>query len=257
MTTVFDYFQDQAKTGIWGSLYDRRNPSSYPFRLRITKSLDLLGNVAGKTVLDLGCGTGILLPHIVNNGGSYIGVDISDNMLTELKTTYRIADDANTSTSNVKIVLGDIGDISLHRNVDIAIGLGFLEYFDNPGAVMDKLYASIKAGGDLILSFPNSNSFDHLAVKLFAPVRFVARKLTGKKTVQPPRIHWNAKYAKALFEQHGFKNVRVVNYHINFLVYPFTRLFPRLTNFASRISENTPLSKINFLATSFIVIGEK
>ncbi len=257
MTTVFDYFQDQAKTGIWGSLYDNANPASYPFRLRIKKSLNLLDDVEGKTVLDLGCGTGILLPHVVDNGGNYIGVDISDNMLTELKGTYLINSGAQTEGENVKLILGDIQEMALPNDVDTAIGLGFMEYFDNPQAVMEKIYGSLKVGGKLILSFPNLNSSDHFSVNIFSPFRFIARKLTGKQTVQPPRILWNTTYAKSLFEKQGFKNISVINYHINFLVYPFPRLFPKLTNFVSSRFEESFLARFTWLATSFIVVGEK
>lgn len=252
MTTVVNYFQDQAKKGIWGGLYDKSNPASYPFILRVEKCISLLDDVDGKRILDLGCGTGILLPHVIENGGEYIGLDISDNMLEKLKDSYLKDPD-----KNVEIILGDIQDVELPINIDYAVGLGFIEYFPIPEKIADKIYSSLNRDGCLILSFPNFNSLDYFVLRLFTPLRYLARKLTGKQTVQPPRKLWNSSSAIKLFEDSGFKKIKVINYHINVLPYPFPRIAPRLVNAVGKKVEGSILSKYSFFATSFIVVGEK
>lgn len=252
-TTVIEYFESQAKSGIWGSLYDEKNPASYSFLLRVENAVNLLKDVSNKKIVDLGCGTGILLPHVIHNGGEYIGIDISDNMMVELKKHYSDL----IEEEKIKLVLGDIRDISIPGPMDVAIGLGFIEYFEKPEEIVKKLHSSMKENGELILSFPNFGSLDYFSLRLLSPFRWITRKLFGKETVQPPRTFWNTANAKALFEDNGFKDVRVVNYHINILAYPFTRFMPRLVNAVGKLFENTFLKKYSWFASSFIVVGRK
>ncbi|CAK8723060.1 hypothetical protein GMJAKD_12290 [Candidatus Electrothrix aarhusensis] len=252
-TTVIDYFQDQAKKGAWGSLYDATNPISYSFILRVETCLPLLTGIQNKKVLDLGCGTGVLLPHVVDNGSKYVGLDISDNMLEILKDAYR----SDIEENNIDIILGDIKKIKLPSDIDYAVGLGFIEYFSDPEKIVRKIYSSMNGNGSLILSFPNFHSLDFLFLTIFAPLRYFARKITGKHTVQPPRNLWNKKSALELFESCGFKNVEIIYYHINILPYPFTKLFPKFVGYIGKKIEHTALSNFSLFATSFIVTGKK
>lgn len=253
MTSVFEYFQSQAKSGMWGSLYEEKNPASYPFLLRVQNALTLLKGVEHKKIMDLGCGTGILLPHIVDGGGDYLGVDMSDNMMHELKGHYSDL----IGSERIKLILGDISEIELPGHVDIAVGLGFIEYFDKPDLIVQKIHSSLADNGELILSFPNFGSLDYFSLRILLPFRWLARKSIGKETIQPPRTLWNTVKAKELFNKNGFKDIRIVNYHINLIAYPFTRIMPRFTNSLGKMVEDSYLKKISWFATSFIVVGKK
>jgi SAM-dependent methyltransferase len=54
-------------------------PSTTPFALEY--AYHLLGDVTGKTVLDLGCGTGINLIPLLKRGARTIGIDISPDLI--------------------------------------------------------------------------------------------------------------------------------------------------------------------------------
>lgn len=251
--TTLDYFEYQAKSGIWGSLYNPRNSSSYPFIVRFNKSIDLIESIKNKTVLDLGCGTGVLIPYVNKNGGKYIGIDISQNMIDEVKKEYSEL----IESKEVSIHHTDIANFIVPDNVDIIIGLGFIEYFNNPQSIIDKLYEQLPKGGQLIFSFPNFNSLDYFSLMLFAPIRYIIRTLSGKSTSQPPRTLWNKNMAKKLFENSGFKEQELSAYNINIFAYPFTKISMRFVNFFSRIFEYSSLSKVVFFATGFIISGKK
>ncbi|MCH8329780.1 MAG: class I SAM-dependent methyltransferase [Bacteroidetes bacterium] len=102
--TTLDYFEFQAKSGIWGSLYDPKNPASYPFIVRFKKCVDLMDPIENKIIVDLGCGTGVLIPHVIQNGGKYIGVDISQNMIDVIKEEYS----SLIESKKVSLYYGDI-----------------------------------------------------------------------------------------------------------------------------------------------------
>ena len=62
---VLNYFETQAKSGDWEFLYNPQNPKSYPFIIRLQKTLNLLEDIDNKKICDLGCGTGVLIPFIL------------------------------------------------------------------------------------------------------------------------------------------------------------------------------------------------
>ncbi len=55
--------------------------SEHHRRLAIPAVIELLGPEAGEKVLDIGCGPGVLAPHIAGAGAHYTGVDASLKML--------------------------------------------------------------------------------------------------------------------------------------------------------------------------------
>lgn len=250
---VLEYFNSQAENGEWDSLYNPKNPKSYSFIVRLQKSLSLLKIVKDKCVCDLGCGTGILVPFILNNGGKYVGVDNSTEMLDYIKNNYP----EEINSGDVVLINEHFDNLKLDRSCEVFIGLGFIEYFDDPLKVLKKINKLLPEGGQLILSFPNFKSLDYYVLYLLSPFRFLARKLLNKNTPQPPRKLWTVHEAKKMLHAAGFIRLRSVNYSINFFFYPFTRFFPRFCNSISRIFEYSALSKISFFSTGFIISAKK
>ena len=78
----------------------------------------------GQNVLDLGCGTGVLLPFIVQAvgaTGSVVGVDVSDNMID-------IATGKFAHLANVRTVRADIMEYEAERCVDHVTCLNFFPH---------------------------------------------------------------------------------------------------------------------------------
>jgi SAM-dependent methyltransferase len=250
---ILKYFESLAKNGGWDSLYDPRNPKSYSFIVRLKKSLDLLDGIENKTVCDLGCGTGVLIPFILERGGNYIGVDNSENMLDQIRVNFS----KELQVNKLMLIFSDFENLLLENKCNVLIGLGFIEYFNEPEEILKKTYEMLPEGGQLILSFPNFFSLDYFLLKLLAPFRFGVRLITDKGTPQPPRKLWTIKKTKKIFLDTGYKDLKIVNYSINFFFYPFSRFFPEFCNYISKKLEYSFMARFSFFSTGFIISGRK
>jgi len=90
-------------------------------RLR-ERVVGLLGNLEGKTVIDIGCGTGrnfALLVNAVGERGRVIGLDCSDGMLAQARQRVR-----RNGWHNVELVRGDAVELDAVREpVDAALSV--------------------------------------------------------------------------------------------------------------------------------------
>ena len=91
---------------------------------------------AGKRVLDVGCGTGRYALEIVSAGAaSYVGVDLSENMLHLARVFARqrgIAD-------KCQFLMADVRDIPTTEGFDTIVANGFFDYIADPGHVLAHL----------------------------------------------------------------------------------------------------------------------
>ena len=97
--------------------------------------LDLLGDVNGSSVLDLGCGDGILTKEIVNRGATVLGVDSSAEMVeaaTKLGVDARVMDAAN---------------LSFESQFDNVFSNATLHWVRPPERVIEGVWDSLTAGG--------------------------------------------------------------------------------------------------------------
>jgi cyclopropane fatty-acyl-phospholipid synthase-like methyltransferase len=164
---------------------------------------------------------------------------------------------SDIENGKVKFVLADSSQFNSEKLFDQAVGMGYIEYFENPDFGMQQAHSWLKKEGKLILSFPHKNSIDYLAVNMLSPFRKIMTLLTGKKTIKPDRKMWSQREAILLFQKHGFKVTSIVNYNVNILHYPFTKIAPAFSNWLSAKLENSMVSKISFFSTSFIIKAEK
>ena len=107
---------------------------------------ELLPDIKGKRVLDLGCGTGErCIDYIKRGAASVTGIDISEKMLA-------IADSENNNSSitYLKMPMEDIG--SLEGEFDVAISSLALHYVDDFSGVVKNVYNLLRAGGVFLFS---------------------------------------------------------------------------------------------------------
>ena len=77
---VIQYFKAQAINGNWAELYDYNNPISYAFIQRFIKTVNLMKPFKG-SILDMGCGTGIMVSMAIENDLKYVGFDAAEEMI--------------------------------------------------------------------------------------------------------------------------------------------------------------------------------
>ncbi len=116
-----------------------------------------------KSVLDLGCGTGIYTRIINKCAKSVLGLDISERMLNYARGKEKL-----------ELILADAHDIPLKRaSVDVIVSIGLLEYVDREPVIKESERV-LKASGLYLISVPNKYGASAMAVRL-------VYKLTGRQ----------------------------------------------------------------------------
>lgn len=109
----FAQFGRDIKTVGWGNKESQRLRFDVLFRELDPK---------GKSILDVGCGLGDLVPYLeerTNGDFTYIGIDIAEKLVEDAKAYY--------TTSKTKFYTGDIFSLNL-PSVDIAVLSGALSF---------------------------------------------------------------------------------------------------------------------------------
>ncbi len=77
--------------------YSTRKRSSYEFKILLPTILNLLGNLRGKSLIDIGCGPGVYSVEFAKKGAKVFGLDISRKMLDKARN--------NAKMTNIKLTL--------------------------------------------------------------------------------------------------------------------------------------------------------
>ena len=153
----FNAFADTFDT-----LYEKqRNPImrtiDYLFRsdieIRYNRTFETLSDLNDKSIIDIGCGSGIYLKRALNNNAKYVcGLDPADNMLNLSKN--RLSDIENTRYSLVK---GNFPEYNIEEKFEFAIVMGVMDYVEAPKEFLESLYQLIL--DKAVISFPSYHWF--------------------------------------------------------------------------------------------------
>lgn len=118
--------------------------------------------LAGKTVLEYGCGTGVLgLRLAEDHAARLLFVDTSPAMLGVLRAKLAQAAEANpqesnatqaSQASNAQVFEGELGELPIaEASVDLAVSLMALHHVPNVPGALSRLRALLKPGGLLLV----------------------------------------------------------------------------------------------------------
>jgi len=111
---------------------------------RINKILDCAGVVSGVAVLDVACGTGVLIPdYLARKVGKITGVDISFKMIEIAKGKY--------NQNNIDFICGDIEELDL-SGFDVCVVYNAFPHFEDPMRLIENLANKLKSGGRLTIA---------------------------------------------------------------------------------------------------------
>ena len=139
------------KKSAWGKFLDKM--LRWDMETRFKRTIEECGDVTGKTILDVGCGSGrFMLPLHRKKPKLITGLDFAPRML-EIAGRLLKEDFPDTPT---KLIEGEYGDIVFEEPFDIIIAIGLFDYIDDVLPMLKKMRKETKE--KLIASFPISGT---------------------------------------------------------------------------------------------------
>jgi SAM-dependent methyltransferase len=140
-------------------------PSSTPYPLEY--AFYLIGNVAGKTVLDYGCGSGENSIVLVRRKARVVGLDVSDALLDLARKRLAL----NGLAGQATFIAGSAHDIPLpDESVDVVLGIAILHHLDLDRAASE-INRVLRRGGKAVFQEPVRNSRVIKTIRAMIPYR--------------------------------------------------------------------------------------
>ena len=123
---------------------------------KIKSILDIVGLNEGNVVLDVGTGTGIIIPFMhscVGNRGRIIAVDIAEKMIEVARKKFTF--------ENVEFNAADVLEMKLPENFfDCIMCYSMFPHFDDKKAAVEKLSRSLKKRREICyMPFPKQGCY--------------------------------------------------------------------------------------------------
>ena len=138
----------------------------------------------GKTVLDIGCGTGEIIAGVKDRGASnVIGIDYAKSAIDIAKNRY--------CNKTIKFLNKSLDEISVEllssnkSGVDVVISLGTIEHMDNPELALKKMLSLLNDDGELIITCPYFINVRGIVWMSLALLLDVPMSLTDKHFISP------------------------------------------------------------------------
>ena len=129
------------------------SPSYLAMVRRQVALLDLKG---GETVLDLGCGTGVLVSELVRSdpdtGLRVVGLDLVRGALTRFANAAPAAGGVAAFAVEANLSLKGVGLPVADASVDVIVGSLLLSYVEDPEVLLAAALRALKPGGRLLIS---------------------------------------------------------------------------------------------------------
>ena len=115
----------------------------------INTILDTAGVTRNVSVLDVGCGTGVLFPYYLSRGAAGVtGVDLSPAMIAQAKAKFG-------SDPRVTLLCGDASTLAPGK-FDTSVVFNALPHFQSARALIDALSKALVPGGRLTIAHGDS-----------------------------------------------------------------------------------------------------
>jgi ubiquinone/menaquinone biosynthesis C-methylase UbiE len=124
------------------------------------------------TVLDFGCGTGIITLRIAREANRVYGVDVSEGMLKRAQLNLKRQNIDNAAFMKITV----LNEMFQDDSFQIVTVFNVLQYIENRKKLFDQFYKLLKYQGLLIVSTPcfgEMNFFSALLVKVLRFVRIM------------------------------------------------------------------------------------
>jgi 2-polyprenyl-3-methyl-5-hydroxy-6-metoxy-1,4-benzoquinol methylase len=234
----------------WGNAYAEPTAGGHALRERRRRLLELLEGAAG-SLLDAGCGPGLLAAEVEARGWRYTGVDAAKAMLASGDTAARRG--GQLAAADVQALPFATGSF------DAVVCIGVLDHVVEQQACLAEFLRVVRPGGLVVASFPNSHSpYAQWTTTVVRPLLKVVRARSSAPTALPTTaILRSPAAACALFEEAGARVTGVVHYHHNVMLTPLDELLPTTTARLAARFERLHKTRWSFLGIGFLVAGRR
>jgi len=181
-----------------------------------------------RSILDVGCGLGLLLSYYKEKGWQTLGTEYMQDVATFAKKNF-----------GVDVLIGQLEKLKLDRQFDVVVFSGVFEHLYHPDKILKKVFKILKKDGLLIIVLPNIDSLGHVIFR------------RHWHTLDPGRhvFHYSPKTITKLLSKYGFKIEGIKHNHWMHNSYGlFTSLrFLFSPKFSTKPVKSTPVtSKMRF-----------
>ncbi len=244
--------QHFSRSQAYAGAYRGTSSTAHFFTMRLRRVRELLTDCPAGSVLDVGCGPGMMFRYLLDRGFECFGVDLSPNMIEECRRQFGAERAAHFAVGKIE------GLAFPDSSLDLILCLGVIEYVD-ADAALQELVRVLKPSGTLVVSMLNGWSPYRLWER--AVYRRAIRLLQAVRRDPPapePALRTSSERAfKRLLTQHDLRILDVVHFDFNLLVPPLDRWRPGLTVWLSNLLEPLDRSPLRGLGTGFIVKARK
>jgi ubiquinone/menaquinone biosynthesis C-methylase UbiE len=249
---VASHFEELSRS--WSDRYaSALTFQQYNFIARRDGVLELFDKTGG-TYLDAGCGTGDLIPGLLERGGTVIAMDLSCGMIEQTRARVR------SYPGQVQFAVGDVTRLCYRDECfDAIIGVGLLEYLSDVGAAFQEMRRTLKPGGILIVTVPNLASpfmayetFVLHVQKSMALARAHVRRQRRPRTFR--RRHFVPWRLDRALQRSGFEKVDAT--FCTYGLFAAKRLSPFFLRVSRRLAPHSR-SPAGVLGTNYIVKARK
>lgn len=128
--------------------FDRRAPSWDAELIRSDRKINIIldnaGVREGSRVLDVACGTGVLMPDYLSRGAEVTGIDISPEMIKLAEQKY--------AGTGVRFICGDVEAADVGQDFDAIVVYNAFPHFPDPERLIFRLSGLLAEGGILTVA---------------------------------------------------------------------------------------------------------
>ncbi|GBO51721.1 hypothetical protein APA_1564 [Pseudanabaena sp. lw0831] len=251
---VAQHFDESAR--YYSTAYKDGSFFSYFFNQRLEIIFDSLNKYDRATILDVGCGPGMMAEYCIEKGFEFFGIDISEKMIEECVNNFGHASSTHFSVGKLqKLEFPD-------AFFDVVLCMGALEYVeqDEIEDALSEMIRVLRPDGLLIMSLINKKSFYKWQRRLR---KRILKKIKGRD-VQPESSDellskpFEENAIRALLGSKQLSNIETVHFGLN--IYPSFlewRIPEQLRIKISKILDRVIRGKFKWLYLAFIVRAKK